>query len=93
MPPRHESAARAASRPPRRKRFGQHFLHDPAVIERIVTAIRPEPQQHLVEIGPGRGALTRRLLQGRPASLDASAMIVNAGFALPCVGITEPSVM
>ncbi|MBV9914475.1 MAG: 16S rRNA (adenine(1518)-N(6)/adenine(1519)-N(6))-dimethyltransferase RsmA [Sinobacteraceae bacterium] len=71
MPPRRESAARAASRPPRRKRFGQHFLHDPAVIERIVTAIRPEPQQHLVEIGPGRGALTRRLLQGGPASLDA----------------------
>ncbi len=71
MPPRREAAARAGSRPPRRKRFGQHFLHDPAVIERIVTAIHPEPQQHLVEIGPGRGALTRRLLQGRPASLDA----------------------
>lgn len=45
-----------------RKRFGQHFLHDPAVIERIVTAIRPSPGERLVEIGPGEGALTLPLL-------------------------------
>ncbi len=54
------------------KRFGQHFLHDPAVIERIVRAIGPQPGDHLVEIGPGRGALTRSLLAGHElASLDA----------------------
>jgi 16S rRNA (adenine1518-N6/adenine1519-N6)-dimethyltransferase len=41
-----------------RKRFGQNFLHDPAVIERIVKAIAPKPGEHLVEIGPGLGALT-----------------------------------
>lgn len=41
-----------------RKRFGQNFLHDPAVIERIVKAISPKPGEHLVEIGPGLGALT-----------------------------------
>ena len=45
-----------------RKRFGQHFLRDPSVLERIVAAIRPVPGDHLVEIGPGLGALTRPLL-------------------------------
>jgi 16S rRNA (adenine1518-N6/adenine1519-N6)-dimethyltransferase len=46
-----------------RKRFGQNFLHDPRVIERIVRAIDPRPEQTLVEIGPGLGALTRPLLE------------------------------
>jgi 16S rRNA (adenine1518-N6/adenine1519-N6)-dimethyltransferase len=45
-----------------RKRFGQHFLHDPAVVERIVQAIAPRPGEAIVEIGPGRGVLTRALL-------------------------------
>lgn len=45
-----------------RKRFGQHFLHDPAIIRRIIAAIQAKPSQHLVEIGPGRGALTLPLL-------------------------------
>ncbi|MGB6451831.1 MAG: 16S rRNA (adenine(1518)-N(6)/adenine(1519)-N(6))-dimethyltransferase RsmA [Steroidobacteraceae bacterium] len=54
-----------------RKRFGQHFLHDPAVIERIARAVGPRAGDHLVEIGPGRGALTRRLLQADFATLDA----------------------
>ncbi len=45
-----------------RKRFGQNFLHDQGVIHRIVMAINPNPQQHLVEIGPGLGALTREVL-------------------------------
>jgi 16S rRNA (adenine1518-N6/adenine1519-N6)-dimethyltransferase len=46
-----------------RRRFGQNFLHDPRVIERIVDAIDPQPEQHIVEIGPGQAALTRALLQ------------------------------
>jgi 16S rRNA (adenine1518-N6/adenine1519-N6)-dimethyltransferase len=41
-----------------RKRFGQHFLVDPAVVARIVDAIDPRPGQPIVEIGPGLGALT-----------------------------------
>jgi 16S rRNA (adenine1518-N6/adenine1519-N6)-dimethyltransferase len=52
-----------------RKRFGQHFLHDPRVIRRIIGAVAPEPGQRLVEVGPGRGALTWDLLQ-RAHSLD-----------------------
>ncbi|MBV8783916.1 MAG: 16S rRNA (adenine(1518)-N(6)/adenine(1519)-N(6))-dimethyltransferase RsmA [Gammaproteobacteria bacterium] len=64
-------AAGAPARPPRRKRFGQHFLHDPRIIQRILAAIAPTPADHLVEIGPGGGALTRALLGSRMASFDA----------------------
>jgi 16S rRNA (adenine1518-N6/adenine1519-N6)-dimethyltransferase len=46
-----------------RKRFGQNFLHDPGTIRRIIGALAPAPGQHLVEIGPGRGALTAGLLE------------------------------
>lgn len=46
-----------------RKRFGQHFLSDPYVIERLVEIIDPLPEQALVEIGPGLGALTWPLLR------------------------------
>jgi 16S rRNA (adenine1518-N6/adenine1519-N6)-dimethyltransferase len=41
-----------------RKRFGQNFLHDNYVIDQIVTVIGPQKDQHMVEIGPGLGALT-----------------------------------
>lgn len=41
-----------------RKRFGQNFLHDNYVIDQIVSAIAPQKEQHMVEIGPGLGALT-----------------------------------
>jgi 16S rRNA (adenine1518-N6/adenine1519-N6)-dimethyltransferase len=46
-----------------RKRFGQHFLHDPGVLGRIVEAIGPARGDVVVEIGPGEGALTRPLLE------------------------------
>ncbi len=49
-----------------RKRFGQHFLHDPSVLERIVAAVAPQPADFIVEIGPGTGALTRLLLARMP---------------------------
>ena len=47
---------------PIRKRFGQHFLCDQAVIDQIVAAINPNPSEHIVEIGPGLGALTLPVL-------------------------------
>lgn len=50
-----------------RKRFGQNFLHDPSIISRIISAIRPRPEDHLIEIGPGLGALTEELLDGAGA--------------------------
>lgn len=46
-----------------RKRFGQHFLHDAKVIGRILDAIDPKPGERLIEIGPGRGAITWPLLE------------------------------
>ncbi len=51
------------STPIPRKRFGQHFLHDRGVIERIVRAIDPRPGERIVEIGPGLGALTLPVLE------------------------------
>ncbi|HUG73404.1 MAG TPA: 16S rRNA (adenine(1518)-N(6)/adenine(1519)-N(6))-dimethyltransferase RsmA [Steroidobacteraceae bacterium] len=53
-----------------RKRFGQHFLHDQAVLQRIAAAVDPRPGEHVVEIGPGNGALTARLLE-RLTPIDA----------------------
>lgn len=46
-----------------RKRFGQNFLHDPGVIQRILEAVNAQAGQHLVEIGPGQGAITAGLLE------------------------------
>lgn len=46
-----------------RKRFGQHFLVDDTVIDSIVRAINPQPDDTIVEIGPGLSALTQPLLQ------------------------------
>ncbi|MBA1199070.1 16S rRNA (adenine(1518)-N(6)/adenine(1519)-N(6))-dimethyltransferase RsmA [Pseudomonas plecoglossicida] len=52
-----------------RKRFGQNFLHDAGVIHRILRAIHAKPGEHLLEIGPGQGALTEGLLSSG-AQLD-----------------------
>ncbi len=45
-----------------RKRFGQNFLHDQQVIDRIISCIAPRSSDLLIEIGPGQAALTRPLL-------------------------------
>ena len=47
-----------------RKRFGQHWLVDETVLDRIVAAAELQPGDRVLEVGPGRGALTRRLLAG-----------------------------
>lgn len=46
-----------------RKRFGQNFLQDASVIDNIVHAVNPQPDDTVIEIGPGLGAITRPLLQ------------------------------
>ncbi len=63
------------SRP--RKSLGQHFLHDSRVVQRIVDAAELSPDDTVVEIGPGRGALTRRLVQkaGRVVALELDASL------------------
>jgi len=46
-----------------KKRFGQNFLIDPNILRKIVEVIDPQPGESLIEIGPGRGALTALLLE------------------------------
>ncbi len=46
-----------------KKRFGQNFLHNDAIISNIVDAINPEPNENLIEIGPGLGALTEPVVE------------------------------
>lgn len=57
-----------------KKRFGQHFLHDRSVIEKIVGAAKLDPQQEVVEIGPGLGVLTDQLL---PAAAHVHVMEID----------------
>lgn len=49
-----------------RKRFGQNFLHDARIIQRIVSSIAPKAHEPVLEIGPGQGALTEILLPHQP---------------------------
>lgn len=51
--------------PPVLKRLGQHFLHDQGVLQTIAQAVAPEPGDTIIEIGPGRGALTDLLATGK----------------------------
>lgn len=46
-----------------RKRFGQHFLKDRKAVDRIIAALAPMPGEPVLEIGPGKGALTSRLIE------------------------------
>jgi len=54
-----------------RKRFGQHWLVDAGVLDRITAAAELSPTDRVLEIGPGRGALTQRLLASPLAALAA----------------------
>jgi 16S rRNA (adenine1518-N6/adenine1519-N6)-dimethyltransferase len=53
----------SSSLPRAKKSLGQNFLSDNRVIERIVSAFAPRPDETVIEIGPGRGALTSRLVE------------------------------
>lgn len=73
-------AGDADPRPHRpRKRFGQHFLADPRSLERIVEALAPEATDTVVEIGPGRGALTDLLIArcGRLVAVEIDRDLVR----------------
>lgn len=65
-----------------RKRFGQHFLHDAGVVRRIVEAIAPRPDDFVLEIGPGRGALTLPLAE-RAGRLEVVEIDRDLAAALP----------
>jgi 16S rRNA (adenine1518-N6/adenine1519-N6)-dimethyltransferase len=59
------------------KRLGQHFLRDQRIIHRIVDALAPKPQETIVEIGPGTGALTSLLVEraGRVIAVEFDAKL------------------
>jgi 16S rRNA (adenine1518-N6/adenine1519-N6)-dimethyltransferase len=73
-----------------KKRYGQHFLHDRGTIERIVRAIGPCPGDRIVEVGPGRGAITAPLLRSA-GSLDAIEIDTDVvpGLTERCAGLGE----
>ena len=54
-----------------RKRFGQHWLKDERVLDRIVQAAELEDRDRVLEVGPGRGALSERLLASEAAAIHA----------------------
>ncbi|MCC5810534.1 MAG: 16S rRNA (adenine(1518)-N(6)/adenine(1519)-N(6))-dimethyltransferase RsmA [Ectothiorhodospiraceae bacterium] len=62
-----------------RKRFGQNFLQDSTVIDRILAAVRPSVDDRLVEIGPGQGALTMPLLAeaGRLVAVEMDRDLID----------------
>ncbi|MDE2053385.1 MAG: 16S rRNA (adenine(1518)-N(6)/adenine(1519)-N(6))-dimethyltransferase RsmA [Xanthomonadaceae bacterium] len=62
-----------------KKHYGQHFLHERGVIERIVAAIAPRPDDRIIEVGPGEGALTLPLLQaaGRLTAIELDADLIE----------------
>jgi len=85
--------------PPPRKRLGQHFLHDARALEAIVDALGPLDGRTVVEIGPGRGALTERLAAraGRVVAVELDrdlAAGLRVEYALqPHVRIVEADVL
>jgi len=60
---RRKAAGNGRPSSPVRKRFGQNFLTDPNVIDQIISAINPVQSDQILEIGPGRGALTELLIR------------------------------
>ena len=62
------------------RKLGQHFLRNPGVLRRIAEAAAPEPVDAVVEIGPGRGALTARLLERarRVVAIELDASLAEA---------------
>ncbi|MBY4598036.1 16S rRNA (adenine(1518)-N(6)/adenine(1519)-N(6))-dimethyltransferase RsmA [Ottowia caeni] len=78
-----------------RKRFGQHFLTDPAIIDAIVRAIDPKPGQPMVEIGPGLAALTQPLAErlGRLTVVELDRDLAARLRAHPQLEVIESDVL
>lgn len=84
--------------PPVRKSLGQHFLSDRRILERIADALAPTAAETVVEIGPGRGALTEilRARAGRVVAIEydrALAALLRERYAGSTVSIVEADVL
>lgn len=90
---------RSSPLPPPRKRLGQHFLTDRRTLERIAEAVDPQPGETIIEIGPGRGALTDLLVARaeRLVAIEVDRLLVpvlRARYAAsPHVQIVEGDVL
>jgi 16S rRNA (adenine1518-N6/adenine1519-N6)-dimethyltransferase len=75
VPPR---GSRPAGLPPARKSLGQHFLRDARVLDRLASALDLTGTETVLEIGPGRGALTDRLAEraGRLVAIEVDRALV-----------------
>jgi 16S rRNA (adenine1518-N6/adenine1519-N6)-dimethyltransferase len=78
-----------------RKRFGQHFLADPAIVDAIVRAIAPKPRDAMVEIGPGLAALTQPLVErlGKLHVIELDRDLAARLRAHPQLAVTEADVL
>ena len=78
-----------------RKRFGQHFLADAAIIDAIVREIAPQPGDAMVEIGPGLAALTQPLVErlGRLAVIELDRDLARRLRAHPQLQVIEADVL
>jgi 16S rRNA (adenine1518-N6/adenine1519-N6)-dimethyltransferase len=82
-----------------KKSLGQNFLVDQSVLERIVSVVAPNPGDHLLEIGPGQGALTGCLVDrvGRLVAVELDKRLLEpltaAYGALPHVSIVEGDIL
>ena len=78
-----------------RKRFGQHFLSDPAIVDAIVRAIAPRPRDAMVEIGPGLAALTQPLVErlGRLHVIELDRDLAAKLRAHPQLAVLEADVL
>jgi 16S rRNA (adenine1518-N6/adenine1519-N6)-dimethyltransferase len=78
-----------------RKRFGQHFLSDPGVVDAIVRAIAPKPRDAMVEIGPGLAALTQPLVErlGRLHVIELDRDLAARLRSHPQLTVTEADVL
>src|SRR4051812_49682334 len=91
-----QRSRRSPGAPAARKRFGQHFL-EPAWVDKLVRAIDPQPDQTFIEIGPGRGALTRPLAARAKAvvayEIDRDLAAALRAEAIPNLTIVEGDVL
>lgn len=98
-PRQHPRTPKDVKLPTPRKRFGQHFLRDNHVLDAIVDALGPINDRTVVEIGPGRGALTDRLVKraGRVVAIeldrDLAAHLRERYADMPQVSIIEGDVL
>ncbi|MBV1878643.1 MAG: 16S rRNA (adenine(1518)-N(6)/adenine(1519)-N(6))-dimethyltransferase RsmA [Pseudomonadales bacterium] len=79
-----------------RKRFGQNFLHDKHLIHKIIQTINPQPSDHIIEIGPGHGALTEHLVQSgcnlQVIEIDRD-LVAELGLKYPQLNVIQADIL